>query len=77
MTIRDVGNDAAMTALRIARDAANTGRLHGYGVSDFQRGMYVGQVIIASTRMDADPIIAQAVGNEIIFLCRDYARRSA
>lgn len=74
---RDEGNSTAMVALQMARDAANRGRLDGCGVDDFSRGMYIGQLIIANVRLDANPLVVQAAENEIWFLCTDYVRRSA
>ncbi len=75
MTSHNEGDRTAICALSQAREDANRGRLNGYGVSDFVRGMFVGQCIVASARMDADPIIVLAVENEIEFLCNDYSRR--
>lgn len=71
------GNDAVCGILRGARACANRDRLYGGLTSDFSRGMYVGQIIMAAVHLDADPIATQAADNEVNFLCGRYVRGQA
>ena len=75
MTSHSEGDRTAICALSQAREIANRYRLSDCDVSDFLNGLFIGQCIVASARMDADPIIVLAAKNEIRFLCNDYSRR--
>lgn len=70
------GNDAALFALRDVRRYVNMCRISGPGIlSDWYRGFAQGQLLVAQHDMRADPVVVQAVENEVEFLCNDYSRR--
>lgn len=70
------GNKAALFALRDIRQYANFCRISGHSTpSDWYRGFAQGQVLVAQHDMRADPVVVQAVDNEVEFLCGDYSRR--
>lgn len=70
------GNEAALFALRDIRRYVNMCRIGGFGtLSDWYRGFAQGQLLVAQHDMRADPVVVQAVENEVEFLCGDYSRR--
>lgn len=62
------GDTVVRNALSMARRDANRGRLSGYGDTEFARGMYFGQVIVADCYLDADRLLVMAAKNEMHFL---------
>lgn len=74
--IAEIAENVLLYALRDMRRDANKRRLVGLDGSPYRVGLADGHLLVAEYDLRADPVLVQAVRNEVRFLAYEYGRRA-